>query len=58
MRARYDFSTGVRGKYAGKVDTRDVRRVSPEKTGELPRPAEKVHVSQNLPGLTKLLKKK
>jgi hypothetical protein len=29
MREHYDFSNGIRGKYAGKVDTTDVRRLAP-----------------------------
>jgi len=27
MREHYDFSNGIRGKYAGKVDTTDIRRL-------------------------------
>lgn len=30
MRAHYDFSNGVRGKYAGKVDATDIRLVDDE----------------------------
>jgi hypothetical protein len=29
MREHYDFSNGTRGKYAGKVDTTDIRRLPP-----------------------------
>jgi hypothetical protein len=29
MREHYDFSNGIRGKYAGKVDTADIRRLGP-----------------------------
>lgn len=31
MREHYDFSAGMRGKYIGRVDTTDVRRLSPAK---------------------------
>jgi hypothetical protein len=34
MREHYDFSDGIRGKYAGKVDTTDVRRLTPAKPVE------------------------
>lgn len=34
MREHYDFSTGVRGKYAGKVDTSNVRVFSSAGTAE------------------------
>ena len=34
MRDQYDFSTGVRGKYAGKVDTSSVRVFSSAGTAE------------------------
>ena len=30
MRAHYDFSNGVRGKYAGKVDTTNIRLLDDE----------------------------
>ena len=35
MRDHYDFSTGVRGKYAGKVDASDIRVFNSSKTSEL-----------------------
>jgi hypothetical protein len=38
MREHYDFSKGIRGKYAGKVDTADVRRLGSTKPVE-PSPA-------------------
>jgi hypothetical protein len=38
MREHYDFSNGIRGKYAGKVDTADVRRLGSTKPVE-PSPA-------------------
>src|SRR5947209_6228931 len=31
MRDHYDFSTGVRGKYAGKVNSRDIRVLGSDK---------------------------
>jgi hypothetical protein len=31
MREHYDFSAGMRGKYIGRVDTTDVRRLGPAK---------------------------
>jgi hypothetical protein len=34
MRAHYDFSNGVRGKYAGKVDTTDIRILRSAKPAE------------------------
>jgi hypothetical protein len=34
MKDHYDFSTGVRGKYAGKVDTADVRPLNTTKSAE------------------------
>ena len=34
MRDHYDFSTGVRGKYAGKVNTADIRLLSSDKMAE------------------------
>lgn len=34
MRDHYDFSTGVRGKYAGKVNTADIRLLSSDKPAE------------------------
>src|SRR5580693_5035940 len=34
MRDHYDFSTGVRGKYAGSVNTTDVRVLSSDKPTE------------------------
>jgi len=34
MRDNYDFSNGIRGKYAGKVDSTDIRLVSSAKTAE------------------------
>jgi hypothetical protein len=34
MREHYDFSNGVRGKYAGKVDTTDVSRLGSAKPVE------------------------
>jgi hypothetical protein len=39
MRSHYDFSNGVRGKYAGKVDTTDIRLLDDEirqKRGDMP----------------------
>jgi hypothetical protein len=36
MRDHYDFSTGVRGKYAGKVDTSDIRVFN---SARMPEPA-------------------
>lgn len=58
MREHYDFSRGVRGKYAGKVDTTDIRRM--KKPGQRLRPAEaEAHVPETRRRtLTKLLKKK
>lgn len=41
MREHYDFSNGIRGKYAGKVDTANVRRLGPTKPVE-PSPAASV----------------
>ena len=34
MREHYDFSDGIRGKYAGKADTKDVLRLTPTKPVE------------------------
>ena len=34
MRAHYDFSNGIRGKYAGKVDTTDIHRLGSTKPVE------------------------
>src|ERR1700733_5959373 len=34
MRDHYDFSTGVRGKYAGKVNTADIRLLRSHKPAE------------------------
>jgi hypothetical protein len=34
MREHYDFSAGSRGKYLGRVDTTDVRRLGPAKSTE------------------------
>jgi len=34
MRDHYDFSTGVRGKYSGKVNTADIRLLSSDKPAE------------------------
>jgi hypothetical protein len=35
MRDHYDFSNGIRGKYAGKVDTTNVRILDPAKPVDL-----------------------
>src|SRR5215469_15908296 len=34
MREHYDFSAGTRGKYIGRIDTADVRRLGPTKPAE------------------------
>ena len=39
MREHYDFSGGTRGKYAGKVDTTDIRRLDSTKPPERSRVA-------------------
>jgi hypothetical protein len=36
MREDYDFSNGIRGKYAGRVDTTDIRRLGSIKPAERP----------------------
>ena len=37
MRAHYDFPAGTRGKYTGRVDTTDVRRLGLPKPAQRPR---------------------
>lgn len=39
MREDYDFSNGIRGKYAGRVNTTDIRRLGSIKPVEQPRAA-------------------
>jgi len=48
MREHYDFSNGIRGKYAGKVDTTDVRHLTSTRPVER-RPA--ASVTNGNPGL-------
>jgi hypothetical protein len=48
MRDHYDFSNGVRGKYADKVDTTDIRRLGSTKPVERSREAS---VTNGNPGL-------